>query len=371
MQKIEQKHYSKNEIIRALHGSSRVIDFRYDLLDVYENKIGELEDIMQGRVSLNSLAKNSKRIGNFSARENILKDVDWLNDRVQPFIMFKMPDGGFIEYPLGIFLLSSPTRKRNKGNIHRSVEVYDGLKILLDDKFDRRYIVRAGTNYIKIITDILLDAGITKINLENTDDVLRNTKEFEVGTEKLISINELLKEINYTSLWVDENGYFTSSKYILPNEREIEYRYEDNDKSVILPGIEEILDLFSVANKFIVVASNPEAPVLKSEYVNQNPRSLTSTYNRKRQIVDYREVEDIANKQALDAYVKRIAYEASQIYGHVNFQTALMPFHSHSDVLHLVSKSLGIDEKYIETSWEMNLSKGGSMRHSTRRVIQI
>ena len=195
--------------------------------------------------------------------------------------------------------------------------------------------------------------------------------EFEIGTEKLRVINELLQEINYTSLWVDENGYYTAKPYILPNEREIEYTYADDKLSIMYPGIEEELDLFNVPNKFIVVASNPESSPLVSRYENINPKSLTSIPSRERVIVDYREVDDIANQEALDEYTKRIAYEANQVFGYVNFNTIIMPFHSYSDLLEIKNSILGIEANYVETRWRMKLKAGTQMEHTARRVIQI
>lgn len=371
MQEIAQGQYSKEEITRMLHSPSRIIKFRYDLLDRNDKKIGKLDSVLSGEITMNSLAINSKRIGKFKIKENEIKDIDWLNDRVQPFCMFKMPDGGWIEYPMGIFLLSSPTKKEKNSVVYREIEAYDGLKILLDDKFDKRHTIQEKSSYLKVITDILLGAGITKINIIETDLTLRTTKEFEIGTEKLRAINELLQEINYTSLWVDESGYYTAKPYILPNEREVEYSYSDGELSIMHPGMEEELDLFDTPNKFIIVASNPENLPLVSRYENINPKSITSIPNRQRAIVDYREVDDIANQKALDEYTKRVAYEASQVFGYVNFNTAIMPFHSYSDLLEIKNSTLGIDANYIETRWRAKLQAGAQMEHTARRVIQI
>lgn len=48
--------YSHQEIMNILHavGGSRVIRFRYDLLDKEENKIVELDNIESAEVSMNS-----------------------------------------------------------------------------------------------------------------------------------------------------------------------------------------------------------------------------------------------------------------------------------------------------------------------------
>ena len=105
--------------------------------------------------------------------------------------------------------------------------------------------------------------------------------------------------------------------------------------------------------------------------MNNSPTSRTSTISRNRTIVDYREINDVYDQTTLDAMVKRIAYEASQIYGKFIFETAVMPNHTHLDMLYIEHTGHGIAAKFTETSWTIQLSHTGRMRHETRRVIQI
>lgn len=355
----------EKNIINMLH-SNREVSFRYDLLNYNETKIGELTSL-GGNLGLNSLAQ-IKRKGRFQFKENELKDVDWLNDKVQPVFILN----GKYEFKLGVFMISSPTRNLRKKQIFREVDCFDTSLVLLEDKFDTRYRILKDTNYITAITQIIGSAGIWKINIPFIDAKIKTDREFEIGTSKLEAVNYLLQEINYTSIWVDELGNFTANPYILPNDRIVEYSYKNDDMSIILPdtSVEEI-DLFSVPNKWVVVATNPETPPMVSRYTNDNGGSPTSTVSRRRTIVDFREVDDIASQSILDDYVRRIAYEASNVYGKFIFDTAIMPHHSYMDALYCEHTDLGIANKYIETSWEMDLKAGGKQRHSARRVIQL
>jgi hypothetical protein len=361
--------YSRQEIIDALHGKygQRHFKFRYDLLDKDDKKIGELDSVVDGEVSMASLS-SIKRTAKFRLKDK--GEINWLSDRIQPYALLRMRDGQYIEFPLGIFLLSSPTRKDSNQNVYRDVEAYDGLLILRDDKFDSRYTVPAGTNYRQAVIDILASAGITKHNIEQTDKVLPVDMEFEPGKEKLEAINALLTAINFTPIHVDVYGYFTSMTYRSPSIRSAEYTYKDDELSIIYAGMEEELDLFNVPNKWVVVCSSAEQSLMSS-YTNSNPNSPTSTVNRGRTIVDYREVTDIADQQSLDAYVQRIAFEASQVYGKVTFETAINPLHDYMDVLELDYSPLGIKGKYVETGWTMPLKAGARMKHEVRKVVSI
>lgn len=370
MQRIEQGKYTRQQITDCLHfkHGSNLMKFRYDLLDRSERKIGTLDTVASGEVSMAALAQ-IKRTSRFVIWDK--GDIDWLNDRIQPFALFRMPDGGWAEWSQGIFLLNTPKRKEQNKLIYRDVEAYDGLQVIKDDKFDERYTVPSGENYITAIITILHDAGITKINLQQTEKTLTTTREFEPGTEKLTAINKLLGELNYTSLWVDEWGYYTASIYKSPQDRAAEYVYRNDEQSIIFPGVEEEVDLFSIPNKWVVTVSNPEQEPLTASYTNENPDSKTSTVSRGRTIVDYRTIENIADQAALDAYVRRLAYNSSQTYTHVPFETAIVPFHGYADVLQLEYSPLAIRTKYSETGWSMPLRAGASMRHEVRRVIAI
>lgn len=357
--------YSREEVIKQLH-SSRVVKFKYNLLNKHNVKIGELDVRPGGRITLNSMAE-IKRTALFTVKDT---DIDWLNDRIQPVFSLQM-QGGWAEWPLGIFLMASPTAKFEGGVRYREVECYDMSLILVEDKVDNRHIIPAGTTYTSAIETLLNSAGIWKINITPHSGQTAIDKEFEIGTSKLTIINQLLSEINFTSLWIDENGYAVAKPYVIPSEREAEYTYRDDQLSVIHPGsiVEE--DLFAVPNKWVLVASNPERQPLRSVYVNDLPTSRTSTISRGRTIVDYREIDDIFDQDTLDARAKRQAYESSQIYGKFIFETALMPHHSFLDVLYIEHSKHDISAKYTETMWEMTLADYGRMLHETRRVIHI
>jgi hypothetical protein len=298
-------------------------------------------------------------------------EINYLSDRIQPFMEVKMPDGNWIEFPLGVFILSTPTRHDEVNGVYREIEAYDGLVILDEDKFTARYNVPAGTKYTKAVEDILRSAGITKFNIAEKNDTLSADIEFKIGTSKLEAVNQLLASINYTPIWVDANGYFTAYQYVSPTERAEDYVYADDELSVIYNGMEEELDLYGTPNIWVVTQSNPEKTPLVSTKINDNPESPTSTVNIGRNIVDFRQVDDISDQATLDAYVERIAFESSQVFGKLRFSTALMPFHEYADVFRVKYDALKIDYKFTETAWKMELKAGGKMEHEVRRVVEI
>lgn len=277
----------------------------------------------------------------------------------------------WISFPLGIFLLGTPTKEERNGVIYREVEAYDGLLVLQENKIMERVTAPVGELYTDFIYSVLQAAGVRKWNIEPSPKTISTALEWAIGTDYLRIINDLLAAINYTPLWTDENGYYISSLYRSPQEAPIDFDYIADELSVIYNGMTEELDLFNVPNRWIVVLNDPEREPLVSTFQNENPDSPTSYQSRGRWIVDYREVTDIADQEALDAYTERIAFAASQVYGKVQFETASMPFHAYSDVIYLENQALGLSGKFSETDWTLKLDVGAKMSHQVRRIVNI
>jgi hypothetical protein len=349
--------------------SSREIAFRYELLNRMDLVKGEI-DVLSASISFNSLAE-IKRTASFEVRENTAQEIDYLNDRIRPIVILNGK-----EYPMGIFLIPSPQRAKKQEGIIRSIEAYDKGQILKEDKLLDRLFIKKGTKYTTIITQIINSAEIYNVSIEPTDLFLKRDREFEPGLSKLSVVNTLLTECNYTSLYTDGMGIVRADNYVLPTFRRVTQRY--NDYEILNPENLKVsnstvdeLDLFNIPNIWVVVASNAENKSLKAVYKNESPTSPTSLPNRNRNIVDYRTVSDIADQATLKNYVKRLAYNTTNQYRKVSFETLINPKHSYSDCILIEDKKLGINAKYIETSWSFSMKVGEKMKHQGRRVIQI
>jgi len=406
--------YSHEQIKNMLHmkHGSRKIRFRYFLLDKNENKLAEISHLVESASIEQSAFSEIKRTATFRLKDDVHKvagvekKIDWNSDRIQVFVEFKVPDwveqveetgsgvyflsanmpiemdtrkvyftkkeGGWIDFSLGVFLISSPTKIEEGQSIYREVEAYDKLLIMKEDRVTYRYTIFAGVRYYDAMVQLFSDAGIIHYNIENSDKLLSTDKEYEPGTEKLAILNDLASDLNYTPFWVDEWGYFRSNQYRSPQEQAEDYIYADDEMSIVEPGSEEELDLFGLPNVFSVIVSNPDTEeVFVSTAENNNPNHPRSIPSLGRRVVRFEEKDDIADQESLDAYVERLAFQSSQIYGRVKFTTAIMPFHSYSNVLRIINKKLGINDKYAEVNWSMSLQAGASMSHEVRRVVSL
>lgn len=352
------------DTLKFLKQNGRTVSFRYELLDKNDVYKKDLTTVTRCVVRYSSLTQ-LKVSAEISMRED--NEVNYLTDRIKPICVISKGNRS-IEFPLGIFLLSSPNRDIKNTLITRDMHLFSKLYIYKGDTVDNRYSLPKGTNVIAEVKRLL---NTHKINIPDSDYVTSTNREWEIGTSKLDIINDLLDTANYTSLRVDVEGYFISDPYILPSEREIEIEYVDDKESVLSPNMVEELDLFNVPNKFIGFTNNPDSEPLRSVYVNDNPNSITSTVSTGIvKTAEPIEVLDAISQEVLDERVKRAAYNASQVYSHIDFTTAIMPIHDYMNTIYVKHKDV-LQGKYIETSWEIECKAGALMKHRARRVVVI
>lgn len=363
--------HTEVEVLAVLRGDygSRRFSFRYELLDAGNVYVMDLDSVMAASVDMNWLA-DIKRTAKFSITETGV--IDYLSDRIKPYVRTWLPPYGpndFVEHPQGVFLLSTPNRNSDAQNqVTRTVDAFDPLKVFTDDKFLVRYTVAAGVKYTDAVTTLL---GSIPKNVAPSTKTLPAAKEWDPGTSKLFAINELLGAINYESLSFDEDGNAIAQAYRDPTTRAVEFTYGVGGDGLVIPNVDQELDLFDVANAWSLTVSDPDRPPLVATYVNSDPASPTSTVRRQRTITDFRQEEDAADLPTLQAKVARLAFEASQVFEALDFSTALMPMHSGNDVYRIVYPSLAVNTKYTEQSWTLELRAGAPMKHRARRVVTV
>lgn len=339
----------------------RTVSFRYECLDKTD-KYRFSVSVTACSVTYSALSelKSSARI---TMPDN--PDIDYINDRIR-VICVVIVGTEKREYPLGTFLLSSPARNTDGTSVTREIEGYSKLQVYADDLVESRHIVTAGTN---VVNEVIRLIGTTQYRIPSSTLTLSTDREWEIGTSKLTIINDLLETINYTSLRVANDGCFESDVYVLPADRAVDFAYMDILGGVLSLELSDDLDLFSVPNVFVRYIDNPDAAALRSVYVNDNPHSPSSTVNRGRRITSCEKVDDVADRVTLDAITRRDAANASQIYSHVTFETAIMPIHGYMNTIRLRHKT--VDGIYQETGWEIDCKAGEMMKHTVRKVVQV
>lgn len=367
--------HTTDEVLAALRGvtGSRFFTFRYELLSNTNAKKDDLDSVVSCSIEQNWLA-DIKRTARLQIRDSAL--IDFQKDRIKPWVRLHLPpydDADWVEWPQGVFLLKTPGRNAdNTGVLRREITGYDPLQAFVDDKVTNRYTVAKNTKYVTAVSTLL--GSIPKVVSTVSPYGARTlpaARDWDPGTTKLQIINDLLVAAGYESLSFDEDGTARVVPYILPQDHPQEYEYADDAVSILAPEVAQELDLFDIPNKWTLTVSEPDRPGISASYTNTDPSSPTSTVRRGRTIVDFRRETEAANLATLQERVKRLAFEASQVYEAVEFDTAMMPIHSGNDVYRIKYGPLGINAKYAEQSWSLDLRTGAKMKHRARRVVTI
>lgn len=367
------KNHSPEAIERALRmeGGSRKVSFSYDLLDVHDVRIGTLGGVERGSISHGEF-RVIPRSAKFRIDRRESRDINFMSDRIQPYFAIHMPEGGTVEFPLGIFLPESPDTATNGSASTQDIGAYDKTIIVEQDRFIRRFFARKGERVIEVVRRILETAGITRIDMAESDAELIADTEYPTGEKKLLACNDLLRKINHTTLWVDEYGFMRAGPYVEPSGRAVTKKYATDRDSVTMPVFVRSMDIATRPNVFKRVAVNiGEEAELTSVFINDDALSPISTVSRGRQIVDYEEINDTMGQKALDELTRRIAIESTGAFEHFSFGTAPMP-HGHGETLYLdFPEVFEAPAKFHEVSWEMPLVAGGEMKHVARRVARL
>ena len=364
--------YGEPAVLAALRGitGKRHVAFRYERLNNAGVSQGTMTNILGGRVKHNSEAE-IKRTGQLKVRED--GSINYLADRVKVYMRLRMPDGVWVEWPQGVFLLTTPAQDVDvSGVITRDIDVYDPTIVLKDDKVANRYYVAAGAKYTDAIIELLTGtSGIWSWNVTASLATLPVAKEWDPGTEKYIIISDLTKALNYNSIWFDGAGVAQVTPYVDPEDRTAEFDYSTDATSVILPDAKQTLDLFGQPNSWVFYVSNPDRAALRVTRTNAAVTSPTSTVSRGRTITAMVPIDDAVDLFVLGQIADQKIIEASMKYEEIKFNSALMPMHENLDMYTFLYNGLVTVGKYAEYSWEMTLDSGAVMKHVARKSVVL
>lgn len=364
--------WTEDEVLRALRGfdGNREWRFRYELLTAGNLKIRDLDNVLAGSIS-NDYTAEIKRTAKFSISDD--NSINYLSQRIRPWAGIMMPDGNFMEWPMGVFLLTSPKRNVNiSGTIVRDVEAYDQTMVLIDDTVTSRYYVGPDVQYTAAVSEILANTmGIGGYSIVESNTRTVSALEWEPGTPKFKIIDDLLTAINYEGLWFDSFGTARAAPYIAPIDRAADFTYQTDNLSTILPDATVDVDYYKVPNRWVLIVSSPDQPALRAEIQNNNPFSPTSTINRGRIVTKVITGVVAPNQGVLNSIAERYRDEDGQLFETVEFKTGLMPVHENGDVYDFAYFDLSVAGRFLELSWDVDLVQGAEMAHVIRRTISV
>lgn len=224
-----------------------------------------------------------------------------------------------------------------------------------------------------MIEGLLTECGIALRLVTASAATLQTDREdWEVGTDYLTIVNQLLGEINYAPIWFDVDGMARVEPYQAADARRIKHIYGDmGTPEVLNPALSDSkteTDLFSKPNVFICVCSNPEIGTpMTATAVNENASSDTSVFRRGMRIAQKYVVNNIASQDELQAYANKLMQESMFATQTVTFETFAEGGHGIGDIISINNRDIG--GVYEETAWSLTLAAGEKMKHTAKRAV--
>ena len=291
--------------------------------------------------------------------------VDWLSDQLQPVLIIDD-----IEYPIGVFDAATINTARTDTTNGISIEAYDQCWRVQSYKTPSTIHLNAGTNYVQQVQSMLVECGIGAALVTPTSESLREDREdWEIGTDYLTIINQLLSEINYNNLWFNANGMAMIQPKAELTASGIVRTYDSkNVNSLMLRNSNVSIDIFNTPNVFHVVCSNPDDDsVMVATAVNESHTSPFSVLRRGRRIVELVRVDNIASQAALEDYASLMAMKSAMASEVITINTGLMPGVGINEPVALIHEDA--EGLCYETGWRMELAAGGSMVHTLEKAV--
>lgn len=327
-------------------------------------RVTELQAVNPPKITFNA---GSTIKSGLSGEFKYSPELDPISDEIKAW---QIIDGE--ETPAGVFSVGVLVDNYSDTVHTIKIEAYDRAFLLQSIRTENIVHLAARSNYIEVIKTLLAKAGISLYTAAPTTAILSTDREdWEMGTDYLTIINDLLREINYENIWFDANGYAKLLPVQNPDAGNIK-RFYDSDTSVSLlsPACQSELDIYDKPNVYVVVCSNPDNDEpMTATAVNDNPLSSLSTLKRKRRIVQVLKVDNIADQKALQEYAQRLCNDSMLSSETVTIRTSPVSAPGLNDTVALYHPDItGI---YQETAWSLTMQPGASMTHTLRRSVLV
>lgn len=314
---------------------------------------------------------------NFEIRNNA--SINYLADLIRPWYCFQVA-GVEYTYPMGTYMLFSPTKNSDGMIVDRTIQAYDLLLVLDQDKTTASSSYSAGTTVVSAITTLLDSAGTwVKYSIEPSAETLSEAMSYEMGKSKLFIINSLLNTLNYYPLWCNGNGVYKSIPW--SENKHVAWEFLDNNESLYESGIECNMDYSEMYNKVVIVANqlepdtDPLISTLTFEDIDlaSHPFSHTSIGRYITKIFQSEAVSQAyldlrANRELL----KMLEVEESITYNHAFVSDRSedgLPYQG--DCYRFKNTLLGLDDIYSIESQTFNLKVGSLVNSVIRRVSDV
>jgi hypothetical protein len=317
-----------------------------------------------------------KRKLTFTMRYASSLGINVLRDLVRVRYQVLAPDGGWLEWVVGVFAWTPPNRSIQEGITYWSASCPDLSQLLSNESLESSTSVPAGTAYSTGVAKFvqMITATPLQVAILNPTSTLTNGLSWTAGTDSALkAINDLLTAVVYTTAYMKGN-VLTARPY--PD-------FTQESTALLLDtvaGQAQVLGPFgdtpdyskALFNVFRVTGQDPRSSPTFAEYVNNRADSPTSVANLGQRYIKYIQDSKITDNGTAQLRAQREAQAAARIYSTLQVGLPPFPLFEDLDVVKLVYQSQDeglVDRSYLVLSWTHTCSAAAATTVSLQRVV--
>lgn len=320
---------------------------------------------------------------------SISRELVWGNALVRPW-MVMVGSGVSARFDLGVYALTTPELRVGETPVTYDVQGFDRLYLLLRE-VGADYTIAAGVTYRQALLDTFAAAGLTGALIDGSaaDSTLPVARTWPLVADDqadpdqtntpvtwLRIVNDLLRAINFRSVWADERGVFRCQAYQEPAVRASEFNLTADDVLTTIVGEDRTVlgDVYKTPNRWVAIASNPPAGVTPTEanglvQVRQNlTDGPTSQAQRTPAVWSKTFSYEAASAAALSGLIDRRVASDRRLTRKVEMSTGPLPIAGHADIVTLTDSAAGVSGKAQAVSWSLPLD-GSDMAWSFELIL--
>lgn len=342
----------------SLTGNRPQEAYRFELLDRAGAFLSALDGVSAGSLE-RSVFTELRHAGSMTLTPR--QAIDWLDPRIRITYL-----DGADEYPLGVFIASTPKRATDGRRVSIAAELYSPLLVLAQDVLAVSLALPAGTVVTDALASVLSGAGLANSAITGSLATISVDRMWSAGTSKLKVVNDLLGGINYFSADVDGRGFVVASPWRSPATRATAWTFAAGEAALHRPGHSAEADYFAIPNRVVLVGNVAGAEMVATaeDYTSEVGYNV-----RGRWVTDFREGVEAADETTLQAIAARLLVGGRQVIETVELTHPYLPL-SLNDVVAVEDPALGLDARYSLVSQRHALMGVGACVTSTlRRVV--
>jgi hypothetical protein len=330
----------------------RACTFRFFVTDaVTGRRIGEIHPI-RGANLTHDTSQVIKRRLTLSLGTADTEAFNPVSDRISPVMVFA--EGA--NHPLGRYMVTTPTLNRYTSGRLASLQLSDEMFII--DQQIRKGVDGSKFGSIGDVVKSLVSGLSITYNIEASP--FHSVDAWPIGTTRGQILEALATSGDYFSPWFGNDSQFHMIRTFNPAKRLIDIDL-DSGFRVLRNGITEESDLLTAPNVIVVVSNNStnsDTPVVGTARVPESaPNSVSNRGFEIPQIINL-QVSSAGQAQAM---ARGISVK-NAVAQRVTLTTPPDPRHDSYNVIRWDN------DNWLELSWSMQLTEGGTMTHLLRKA---